>query len=486
MTAKSKNKIEFGDFQTPQELADRVCALIKIDGIPPASLIEPTCGVGNFVFSALEYFPSVKKGIALDINPTYTQMAKKRMGKNKDKIDIQTEDFFKINWNKYVADLPEPILVIGNPPWVTNSHISSIDGSNLPPKSNLHKLNGFDALTGKSNFDISEWMLIKMFDALTDKNATLAILCKLSVARKVLTYAWKNGLDVGESAIYEIDAKEDFDASVEACLLVVRFSPNVISKECLWYPTLDSPQPSRVIGFRNGRVVSDVHLYEKWKHLLSQTEQEYVWRSGIKHDCSKVMELRHIGENRYQNGFGEEVELEQEFIYPLVKSSDLFNEREPSRWVIVTQKKVGDDTSIIEKTAPKTWAYLKSHQDDLAKRISSIYRNRPPFSVFGIGNYSFSPWKVAISGLYKEPRFRMIGTYLGKPIVPDDTVNFVSFESAADAKELAGVLNSTSALNFLRAMTFVDAKRPYTVDLLKQLDVHKLIGKPRVKSSLFD
>ncbi|OHA40965.1 MAG: hypothetical protein A3H68_02845 [Candidatus Taylorbacteria bacterium RIFCSPLOWO2_02_FULL_46_40] len=485
--ARSKNKVEFGDFQTPAELVSRVCNLIKQNGANPVSLIEPTCGVGNFVFSALEYFPSIEKGIALDINPTYTQMVKKRIGKDKSKVEIQTEDFFQFNWNKYIANLPEPILVIGNPPWVTNSQISSIEGTNIPTKNNSQKLKGMDALTGKSNFDISEWMMIKLFDALTDRNATLAILCKLSVARKVLTYAWKNGLDIGESAIYEIDAKEDFDASVEACLLVVRFSPNVISKECLWHSSLSSNlQPNRIIGFRNGRVVSDVVLYEKWKHLLSQTEQEYIWRSGIKHDCSRIMELHRVGENRYQNGLGEEIELEEEYIYPLVKSSDLFNEREPSRWVIVTQKKVGDDTSAIEKIAPKTWAYLKSHQDDLAKRTSGIYKNRPPFSIFGIGNYSFSPWKVAISGLYKEPRFRMLGTYLGKPIVADDTVNFVSFGSAADAKELAGVLNSNSALSFLRAMTFVDAKRPYTVDLLKQLDIHKLIGRPRIKSSLFD
>ncbi len=483
---KSRNKVEFGDFQTPRELAARVCNLIKENGITPASLVEPTCGVGNFVLSALEQFPSIKKGVALDINPDYTRAVKENIGKDK-RIEIQTEDFFRFNWNKYITSLPEPILVIGNPPWVTNSKISSIEGSNLPPKSNLHRLNGFDALTGKSNFDISEWMIIKLFDALTDKTAKLAILCKLSVARKALAYAWKNGLEIGESAIYEIDAKEDFNASVNACLLVVNFSPDTVNRECLWHTSLDQKsQPSRVIGYRNGRIVSDVNLYEQWKYLLAQTEQEYVWRSGIKHDCSKVMELRRISDNCYQNGLGEEIELEQEYIYPLIKSSDLFNEREPSRWVVVTQKKIGDDTSIIERVAPKTWRYLKSHESYLAKRMSSVYRNRPPFSVFGIGNYSFSPWKVAISGFYKEPRFRMIGTYLGKPIVPDDTVNFVSFRSAEEARELTSMLNSNSALSFFRAITFVDAKRPYTVGLLKQLDVHKLTGKPRTKLSLFD
>ena len=60
--ARSKNKVEFGDFQTPAELASRVCNLIKQNGVNPVSLIEPTCGVGNFVFSALEYFPSIEKG----------------------------------------------------------------------------------------------------------------------------------------------------------------------------------------------------------------------------------------------------------------------------------------------------------------------------------------------------------------------------------------------------------------------------------------
>src|SRR3989338_8903292 len=104
--ARSKNKVEFGDFQTPPELASRVCGLIKESGTSPVSLIEPTCGVGNFVFSALEHFPSIKKGIALDINPTYTQIIKKRIGKDKGKVEIQTEDFFQFNWNKYIASLP--------------------------------------------------------------------------------------------------------------------------------------------------------------------------------------------------------------------------------------------------------------------------------------------------------------------------------------------------------------------------------------------
>jgi len=35
------------------------------------------------------------------------------------------------------------------------------NSDNLPPKSNFQKRRGFEAVTGKSKFDISEWMLLQ-------------------------------------------------------------------------------------------------------------------------------------------------------------------------------------------------------------------------------------------------------------------------------------------------------------------------------------
>ena len=53
---KIKEKMEFGDFQTPISLTKLVCR--KFNGqIEPSVLIEPTCGIGNFVISALQEFP---------------------------------------------------------------------------------------------------------------------------------------------------------------------------------------------------------------------------------------------------------------------------------------------------------------------------------------------------------------------------------------------------------------------------------------------
>lgn len=81
-----------------------------------------------------------------------------------------------------------------------------IGGRNLPEKSNFQGHGGFAAKTGKANFDISEWMLIKLLEALQGRRAAIAMLCKTATARKVLRHAWLNGLDVGPSSLHLIDA----------------------------------------------------------------------------------------------------------------------------------------------------------------------------------------------------------------------------------------------------------------------------------------
>ena len=44
--AARKQRIEFGDFQTPDSLALAVCKRLTALGICPDVVIEPTCGVG--------------------------------------------------------------------------------------------------------------------------------------------------------------------------------------------------------------------------------------------------------------------------------------------------------------------------------------------------------------------------------------------------------------------------------------------------------
>ncbi|RLC86741.1 MAG: SAM-dependent DNA methyltransferase [Chloroflexi bacterium] len=488
---KSSHRREFGDFQTPTDMARRICRFLFEQGVRPSSIVEPTCGEGNLLLSALDRFSSATKAIGIDVNPEYIERVKNRLVTQSysHKARVFQGNFFDLDWGQTFDNLPDPVLVIGNPPWVTSSELASLNSANLPKKTNFQGLSGLDAKTGKSNFDISEWMLIHILELLEHRDATMAMLCKTSVARKVLSYTWKRNLGLRRSQLYLIDAKKVFDASVDACLLVCDVSTDERRDQvCHVYDGLSSEMHQSTFGYRNNRLIASIERYERWKHLEGDGNF-YKWRSGIKHDCSKVMELEKE-KHGFRNKLGELCDLEAAYIYPMLKSSDIAKESipRPSRWMLVTQRTIGKDTTSIKYTAPKTWAYLTSHSARLDKRQSSIYKGRPRFSIFGVGAYSFSPWKVAISGLYKKLHFAVVGPHAGKPVVLDDTCYFIPCQSEKEARYLAELLNSEAAKEFFKSFIFWDAKRPITANILKRLSLvalaRELGARDRIMSFL--
>ena len=473
MSAKTR-RTEFGDFQTPPRLARSVCDLLLRTDQKASSILEPTCGSGSFLKAAEQAFPEAAALLGFDVNPQHVRAARSAVPR----ATIRCEEFFGKDWMKTLDGLREPILVVGNPPWVTNSTVSSIGGTNLPVKSNFLGLSGFDAVTGKSNFDISEWMLMCLLRCLSARSATLAMLCKTVVARKVLRHAWMNNIEVARSTAYKIDALAQFGAAVDACLLVCVFEPGKSSKQCDVYPRVDKPcEPTSTFALRGERLVADLEAHIAYGHLCGTSPRK--WRSGIKHDCSRVMELRPTDDGLYVNGLGDTVELETNFLFPMLKSSELANGDMPSRYMLVPQKSIGEDTSVIATQAPLTWHYLESYGQMLDSRSSTIYRNRPRFSVFGVGEYSFTEWKVAISGFYKRLDFRCVGPFHDKCVVFDDTCYFLPCHSEDEARRMASVLNGNEAKGLFNSLVFWDAKRPITANLLSSLDLGRLAAELR-------
>lgn len=90
------------------------------------------------------------------------------------------------------------------------------------------------------------------------------------------------------------------------------------------------------------------------------------------------------------------------------------------RYVIVTQKKVREDTSHITNDAPKTWAYLTSHKEDFSKR----------------------------------------------------KICFPTYDTAYTAML---ILNSDRVQQFLLTIAFLDTKRPFTKKVLERIDFYKIL-----------
>lgn len=468
---KTKAIAEFGDFQTPPALALAATKVLARLGIRPRSIIEPTCGKGSFLAASVTSFPDATSIIGIDINQAHLDIAESAIPTGR--VELQQGDFFRVDWQKIVNKGGEPWLVTGNPPWVTSAELGSIESVNLPEKSNFHGRVGIEAITGKSNFDISEWMLLRYLDWLKGHTGTIAVLCKTAVARKILLHIWKKGVWLHSARIYKIDALSHFGAAVDACFFVLELRPQSHALNCEMFNSLEDTEPASTLGFLDGHIISDVAAFNRQRELLAP-EPHYVWRSGIKHDCSKVMELVPVG-NGYLNGLDETAVLEDTFLLPMLKSSDIGNGRIRCRGVmLVTQQAVGEDTAHIKRKAPKTWAYLENHAGLLDKRGSVIYKNKPQFSIFGVGSYSFAPWKVAISGFYKTLKFVKVGPLDERPIVFDDTIYFLPCWSEDEASFIEGILASEQAREFFHSMVHWDEKRPITVEILKRLSIRKL------------
>lgn len=465
-----RGKVEFGDFQTPDALAQEVCALLTRLGVNPKEIIEPTAGCGAFLVAAAEAFPAARLR-GFEINPDYVTVAVGRLAQilGNGRAAVSCQDFFAHDWDNELVGVEGELLLLGNPPWVTSAGVSAVNGTNLPAKENLQGLRGIAARTGKANFDISEWMLIRLLRALHGRPAKLAMLCKTATARKFLRYAWKNEGHVTAASIYRIDAAAHFDAAVDACLLYVSTGFDGPAEADV-YAGLGELEPVSRIGLRGDELVADIDGYRALAHLEGLCP--FRWRSGVKHDCAAVMELHATAGGGVENSAGEALTLEPDYVYPFLKCSDLANDRTaPSRLVLVTQRFVGDDTSVIADVAPRTWAYLQRHRSRFEARKSSIYRGRVAFSLFGIGEYAFSPWKVAVSGLHRSLRFQLVGPINGKPMFFDDACYYLSFEKEDVARVVLDTLNSRVCMRFLNTLVFADSKRPVTVDLLQRLDL---------------
>jgi len=305
------------------------------------------------------------------------------------------------------------------------------------------------------------------------------MLCKTSVARKFLSHLHSNRIGLSRSSIYSIDAKRHFGASVEACLLFCEFTPLAQNYDYDVYESLDNPNHQRV-GHRNGVTVRDLDTFERLRSLYGSSEIR--WRSGVKHDCSQVMEFREVG-GTYINGLGESADIESAYLFPLLKGSDVGNNRvvTTDRHVLVTQRTVGESTEPIKHSAPKTWAYLKAHANYLDERKSRIYQDNPRFSMFGIGPYTFKPYKIAICSLYKNLDFRIVVPMRGEPVIFDDTIYFVSFETLEEATRVLSILSSSLVRDFYSSLIFWDEKRPIKTSILNSLNLEQLGGSQTLR-----
>lgn len=309
--------------------------------------------------------------------------------------------------------------------------------------------------------------MLKCFE---NHNGVFAFLIKNSVVKNLIQDQKRNNFKISQSEKLNIDSKKEFNVSVNACLFLTNFNtePDYTCEEIDFYRR----EYLTTFGWYKDKFVYSVKDYDI--SSIVDGKSIFTCRSGVKHDCSKVMEFERMN-GHYINGLGEEFNLEKKLVFVLLKSSDLKADKTNNyrKLTIITQKKIGQETKHIKDSLPLTFKYLTSHKEFFDKRKSSIYKDKPNFSIFGIGDYSFTKYKIAVSGLYKSTHFTLVSPENSKPIMLDDTCYFIGFDNIKMAQIAHFLVNSDLVQKFLKSIIFSDSKRSINKDTLMRIDFEK-------------
>jgi len=268
----SQQRVEYGDWQTPLGLAHEVLELVARMTPEPATVLESTCGEGAFLVAAAQRFPASEL-LGYELNQQYAKTARAQVPAGRSRVSVA--DFFSVDWSSELRTVKDPILVIGNPPWVTSAQLGLFGSANLPQKTNFKGLNGLAARTGKSNFDVSEWMLLRLIQALENRQATFAVLCKSAVARRVLEFVGQNRLRVTPGGLWRFSAMQHFSAAVDAVLFVLTTGkPRITESRWPVYATLDAHDPESWLGIVDGLVVADIDRFLQTRCLVGNSIPE--------------------------------------------------------------------------------------------------------------------------------------------------------------------------------------------------------------------
>src|SRR5260370_3566256 len=103
--SKKPKTAEYGDFQTPEGLARSVCAMLASQGADPAALLEPSCGLGRFLFAGLDRFGGIRNAIGVGLNRVYIRHTGTRLRprRNSDRGPHIAADFFQTGWPRILS-----------------------------------------------------------------------------------------------------------------------------------------------------------------------------------------------------------------------------------------------------------------------------------------------------------------------------------------------------------------------------------------------
>ena len=194
-----------------------------------------------------------------------------------------------------------------------------------------------------------------------------------------------------------------------------------------------------------GRYGSHTHLNGVyWLKIMTRRNDGALLISNL-HDCGKK-KVKNVS-----------MTIEPDFVFPLVRGRDV------DRWnakasceILIPQDPDDPAKGYPEKDMqtrfPKTYAYLKQFEEQLRERsgFKQFFdvETAPVYSVYNVGRYTFSPYKVCWREVAADIRAAVCSPTADKVVTFDHTLVGVSCHSDQEAHFICALLNSAPA-NFV-------------------------------------
>jgi len=410
---ENRTKLKEGIFFTKPEMVEKILSQIDLNEIK--SVIDTAAGSCNFLIPLAEKFPE-KQFYGIEKNEFIFRQTKVKTDGLKNLTYLKGDMIFDH------FDIPECDLYIGNPPFVNLNDMD--DDYRLKVidiwKNEFPTEKGYKLLLGNSRGDLSQLIFhLTMKIYLKEKADCAVILPDSLLFGNEASRAFREFRNFNVRSLWDISDKSAFSYTKRPCFVL--FGQK--GEETV-FPVLYRKQKEKIqLHLHKGQLVPQSAIIHGSNH--------YQTRQGI----------NTLG----ANGIYMKNELplwKSELLQPLYRSCDVKRwQAEPSRWILMPyrEKKLLTEEYLMKKE-PAVWKYLTKYKKELSDRKSPHLKKKGWYSLFGVGDYTFSPWKVIWNALGA----RDINAAVISKGIPNQAMHaYISLNDEKEAHYVCALMNSS-------------------------------------------
>jgi hypothetical protein len=219
-----------------------------------------------------------------------------------------------------------------------------------------------------------------------------------------------------------------------------------------------------------------------WVKIMKKSADELIIENL--YDCGKKKLPMEIGS------------IEKDLIHGLIRSGDIKKWNPQLQYYVILPHTEQTDWHAISESKmkvdfPKTYSYFTKFKQILLQRSAyTLLRKGHPFYIMvDIHKHSFAPYKVAWKRMGSEIEAAVLSPtsdpYIGKkPLIPQETISFISLENQEEAHYLCAILNSTEVNALVKSFSQLGGKSFATPSILEQIKIPKFDAKNKVHVKL--